>query len=214
MNSGPVRRGHSEGHPVPGLHVVDSRNVTQRNGGSLTVTPDGIFHPIWIETGSGEGQLRTAAVGVKRSGQKQLSSLRVEQENTRDISGQVVVLYGGDQHYDISSGTLTENIVLKNRSSDPIRSPLFLKALTLSSQVGKIEIANASNGASGVGAIWDISKVLPNGVLEPGATTEPYSLVFRVPNHAAPRIEVDLIAMQLQVLASRISASARAIKPE
>jgi len=153
--------------------------------------------------------LRTASVRVNRSAQKQLFHLNLVDKATRDISQQIVVLYGGEQRYDISSSTLIEDIVLKNKSSEPIRSPLFLKALTLSSEVGKVEIANASNGLPGPGAIWDLGKVLPNGVLEPGATSEPYSLVFRVPKDAVPRVEVDLISVQLQVLARETSASAR-----
>jgi hypothetical protein len=204
-----LQSGVAEGGAVPGLHVVDHRNVAQRNNGALTVTLDDLFHAAWVETGSGEGQLRTAAVRVSGSGQNQLFHLNLEEKTTRDISRQIVVLYGGEQRYDISSSTLIEHIVLKNKSSEPIRSPLVLKALTLRSEVGKVEIANASNGLSGPGAIWDLSKAVPNGVLEPGATSEPYSLVFRVPKDAAPRAEVDLISVQLQVLARETPTSPR-----
>jgi len=200
VNSDPGAGKSLEGHAVPGVHVVDSRNVAERNDGSLTVTSDGVFHPVWIEDGSGEGQLRTAAVRISGSKVKQQSPLPVDETDTRDISQRIVVLYGGDQRYDSSSGTLTENIILKNESSDSICSPVLLKAVTLSSEIGKIDIVNATNGVSGPGAIWDLSETLPGGVLKAGAVTTPYSLVFRVPDAVAPRISVDLITMRLQVL--------------
>jgi hypothetical protein len=207
-NSDPVNGKPSEGHAVPGVHVVDSRNVAERNDGSLTVTSDGVFHPVWIENGSGEGQMRTAAVSIAGTRREQLSPLRVDASETRDISQRVVVLYGGEQHYDISTGTLTETITLKNESTESIRSPVLIKAVSLNSEIGNIKIMNSTNGVSGPGAIWDLSRTMSGGVLEPGAVTEPYFIVFRVPNDAAPRISIDLITMRLQILSSLASRSA------
>ncbi len=185
-----------------GLQIVDKRNYIIRNIGSLAATSDGVFHPVWIEFGNGEGQLRTATVTVGAPGQQQFPHLFLQEKDASDISEEVALLYGGDQHYDVSSGTLAETIVLKNKSKQPIKGPLLLKAITLNSTLGKLEIANASNGGSGPGAIWDLSKTLPNGVLEPGATTEPYSLVFRIPSDAAPLWETEVVSMRLTVLAA------------
>ena len=61
--SDPSKPESPSGRLVPGLQVIDTRNTVWRND-SLTATSDGIFHPIWIEAGSGEGQLRTASVIV------------------------------------------------------------------------------------------------------------------------------------------------------
>jgi hypothetical protein len=199
--SDPSKPESPSGRVVPGLQVLDARDTVWRND-SLTATSDGVFHPVWIEVGSGEGQLRTAAVLVGASGETPLDPLRMREKGSRDISQEVAVLYGGDQHYDISSSTLTVEVVLKNKSSKPIQAPIFLKALTLDSKLGKLKIANASNGASGPGAIWDLSNAVPSEGLQPGATTAPCSLVFYIPNGPVPSWEVELVSMQLEVLAS------------
>lgn len=189
------------GRLVPGLQVLDSRGDVWRND-SLTATSDGIFHPVWIEAGSGEGQLRTASVIVGASGEKPQAPLRMREKDAYDISQEVAVIYGGDQHYDISSSTLTVEVVLKNKSSKPIQAPVLLKALTLDSKFGKLKIANASNGGSGPGAIWDLSNAVPSKGLQPGATTEPCSLVFYIPDGVAPSGEVEVVSMQFEVLTS------------
>jgi hypothetical protein len=198
--SDPSKPESSSGRLVPGLQVLDARDTVWRND-SLTATSDGVFHPVWIEVGSGEGQLRTAAIIVGASGETPSDPLPLREKGSRDISQEVAVLYGGDQHYDISSSTLTVEVVLENKSSKPMQAPIFLKALTLDSKLGKLKIANASNGASGPGAIWDLSNAVPSGGLQPGATTEPYALVFDIPKSAVPLWEVELVSMQLEVLA-------------
>lgn len=200
MPSDPSKPESPSGRVVPGLHVVDDRDTVWRND-SLTATSDGVFHPVWIETGNGEGQLRTARVIVGASAEDRLSTLPMREEDAHDISQEIAILYGGEQRYDISSGALTVKVVLKNKSRKPIRGPIFLKALTLDSELGKLEIANASNGASGSGAVWDLGNAMPGKWLQPGATTEPSSLVFRVPNVAPPR-GIEVVSMQLEILAS------------
>jgi hypothetical protein len=199
--SDPSKPGSPPGHPVLGLQVVDHRNYVWRNTGSLTASTDGVFHPVWIEAGHGEGQLRTATVTVGASRRAETHFMPQQEKESHDISQDVAVLYGGDQHYDATSGTLTVDVVLKNRSNKLIRGPLLLKALTLSSGLGKLEIANARNAASGPGAIWDFGKALPSGVLQPGATSLPYSLVFRLPSDVDPSREIEVVSMQLEALA-------------
>ena len=194
----------SSAHHALGLQIVDSRNHAWRNLGSLIATNEGIFHAVWIELGHGEGQLRTAAVTVDSSEKLTLPPLPLEEADALDISENMAILYGGVQHYDISSGTLSVDILLKNKSKESIKAPLLLKAVTLSGELGRLEIANASNGVSGPGAIWDLSKAVPNGLLEPGDVTRPYSLVFLVPNDEAPAGETEVLASELMVLACRM----------
>jgi hypothetical protein len=198
---GPSKPRSSTGSSGLGLEVVDSRNVVWRNTGSLTVTSGGKFHAVWIEAGHGEGQLRTATVIVGASMETRLFSLPTQERDARDISQSVAVLYGGDQRYDISTGTLTVDVILKNKSMEPIRGPLAIKAVTVFSEFGKLEIANASNAETGPGAVWDLSEALPNGTLEPGGTSKPYSLVFRLPNKDAPLRELEMLSMQVAILA-------------
>jgi len=191
------------------LSVVDSRNAVWRNSGALTATPDGVFHAVWSERGQGEGQLRSARVIVGESREKPIVPLQLRENETRDITQDVVLLYGGDQHYDMQNGTLTVDVVLKNTSTAPLKGPLFMKALALTGELGRLEIANASNRAAGPGAIWDLSEALPNGILEPGATTRPSSLVFRFLETSAPAREIQVLSMQVEILASQERAGTK-----
>lgn len=185
---------------VLGLQVVDHRNYVWRNAGSLEATTDGNFHPVWVETGHGEGQLRTATVTVGKLEEASRYSMPVRETDLKDVSEDLAILYGGDQRYDRSSGTLVVDVVLENRGKKAIRTPLLLKALTFSTDLGKLQIANARNAEPGPGAVWDLGKSLPNGMLQPGEKSLPYSLVFHVPSDAAPLREVEVLSMQLEAL--------------
>jgi hypothetical protein len=184
-----------------GLNIVDSRNHVWRSANSLAATFDGIFHPVWIEAGRGEGQLRTATVIVNGGGTETVTRKSPKESDLHDVSEDVVILYGGDQHYDTSSDTLEVDVIVKNKSARVIRSPLILKALTLESTLGKLVTANASNDAAGPGAIWDLSNTLQGGVLQPGSSTSPYPLVFRIPHGVAPKDEAQVVSMQVKVIA-------------
>ena len=182
------------------LHFLDSRGHVWRNAGALVATSDGVFHALWIEAGHGEGELRTAAVSVGAAVREPPSSSLGQERDLRDVSQDIAVLYGGDQHYDRSSNTLSVDVVLKNKSNVPITAPLLVKVTGFSSGLRGVEIANSSNGVAKHGALWDVTRALPNGVLQPGRSTRPYSLIFRVPGDAAPQQEVDLLSMQVRIL--------------
>ena len=156
------------------VRVANMRGEVWRNSGSLTATADGAFHPVWAESGNGNGELRTAKVQVGASDEGQVLPVLLDPKNTHEINREVTLLYGGDQRYDSSSGTLTLDVVLRNTSSGPIKAPVFLRVLTLVGELGDVEIMNANNRALGPGAIWDVSRAIQNGVLPPGATTQPY----------------------------------------
>jgi hypothetical protein len=188
-------------HHVLVLSVIDGRNTVWRNSGALMATADGVFHAVWIEKGRGEGQLRSAKVIVGESRERPFPSEQLRGKATRVVTRDVALLYGGDQHYDIQNGTLTVDIVLKNLTTAPLRAPLLLKALALSGENGPLAIVNASNRETGPGATWDISEALPGGILAPGATTKPYSLVFRLPEKPAPARETQVLSMRVEVLA-------------
>jgi hypothetical protein len=189
------------GQRVLGLHLLDSRNRVYRNTGSLLSTADGVFHAVWIEAGHGEGELRTAAVTAGDSAERVLPALPVLDDGARDVTQDMALLYGGDQHYDISSRTLAVSVVLKNKSDRAVKAPLFIKALSLKSELPQLKIANASNRLSGPGARWDLTTVVPNGVLEAGATTRPFTLIFKLPDSAAPVREIDLLSLEIRVFA-------------
>ncbi len=208
VSSDPLKQGSFSGHRSLALQIIDERNVAWRNISSLVATSDGVFHPLWIELGSGKGQLRTAAVRVEAPDDKLLKPYSFAQTDGWDVTQKVSLLYGGNTHYETSGRNLKVDIVLKNRSNERIRAPLLLEAITLTGDVGKLEISNADNRMSGPGAVWDLSGTLSNGVLEPGATTAPYRLVFHVPNaEVPPEPEVKILSLQLKVTAFMSSPS-------
>lgn len=191
---------YSGPHYVLVLNVVDGRNAIWRNSGALTTTSDGVFHAVWVERGQGEGLLRSARVIVGNLRETQIPPAQLPKKETHNITQDIALLYGGDQHYDLQNGTLTVDVILKNASKESLRGPLFMKVLALDGEVGKVEIANASNQARGPGAIWDLSEALLDGVLLPGATTKPYSLVFRLLEEYTPTREAEVLSMQFEVL--------------
>ena len=188
-----------------GLTVVNYQNTVWGNNRALIASSDGAFHAVWIELGNGEGQLRTATVTVGTSSQSKLVTPTFDEGKTSDITQQVKILYGGDQRYDISSGMLSIRVVLKNRSSQIIRAPIFLKAETLTSEAFRIEVANSNNGLSGLGAIWDLSPAIPQGVLNSGAVSKPYLLQFHVQFRTTPTqsgFAEELLSMRLKAFSS------------
>jgi hypothetical protein len=175
------------------VHVVDSRNHTWRDLGALTVTADGLFHAAWVEKGHGEGELKTAAIRVPDPGNALV-------RNVVDVTENLDLLYGGAQHYDRGSNTFTVQIALKNKSKMAFKPPLTLIALEVGSGLGNLAAANSSNGLFLKGAAWDVSETLPNGILEPGATTDPFPLIFSFSQRMAPIGEVEVLSLRLKAM--------------
>lgn len=210
-------RAVNDGQPPPSssnrqdtlvLNVVDSRNAVWRNTGALTATADNVFHAVWVEKGHGEGQLRSARIIVGETYAEPSFLPQLHQGETRDVTKDVTLLYGGDQHYDTRNGTLTLDVVLKNKGRESLRGPLFMEVLALTGDLSGLEIANSCNRVVGPGATWDLSDTLSNGILAPGATTEPYSLVFRFLEKSAPARETGIMSMKVVVLTRSTGARA------
>ncbi len=182
-----------------GLKVQNHLNTVWRNNGALAASPNGDFHPVWIEVGNGEGQLRTATVtaGPVHS---TLPRVAFDEGKACDVTQQIAILYGGDQNYDVSTSLLSVRITLKNKSSQPLQAPILLKAETLTSKVFNLEIANSDNGLSGPGAMWDLTPATPDGNLNAGAMSKSYPLEF----HATPIegiLNEELLSMKLKAYA-------------
>jgi hypothetical protein len=74
---------------------------------------------------------------------------------------------------------MAAKVQVKNVSKEAITGPMKLRATELSSPVGKLQILNADNHVSGVGAVWDFSGTLPPSGLAPEASTQPVELRFK-----------------------------------
>jgi hypothetical protein len=84
--------------------------------------------------------------------------------------------------YDRQTNRLTFHTVLKNPSkSDTVRGPLKARVLVLTSENAKtVEVANPDNAIRGVGAVWDFTPQLKNGMLLPGEISAPKDLLFQL----------------------------------
>jgi hypothetical protein len=84
--------------------------------------------------------------------------------------------------YDRQTNRLTFKTVLHNTSkTDTIRGPLKARVLVLTSEnASKVEVANPDNQVRGVGAVWDFTSQLKNGMLLPDSLSTPKELVFQL----------------------------------
>jgi hypothetical protein len=180
------------------ITLRNTRNSVSRNENAIAITLDGAFHPVWIEAGNGQGEIRTAAIHVTSEDTLIASATR----GLDDITTKVAILYGGNQFYDPNTKTLTLDIVVKNESLTPIAGPFKLVVPSLQYDYGYAEIANAANGVTGAGAVWDISSSIMGEKLDPGSESLPFSLQFHYllagseerPNDAILGLSVKLFA--------------------
>ncbi len=157
------------------IYLRNAQGSVWRNKDAIAVTPDGAFHPVWIDAGNGEGEIRTAAIHVIPAE----SLISTATAGLREVTNKIAILYGGYQSYDVRSKTLTLDIVIKNNSANPIGGPFKLVVPNHSMQSEFTEIANADNGVTGEGAIWDIDSSILGGTLGAGGSSKPFVLKFR-----------------------------------
>jgi len=80
---------------------------------------------------------------------------------------------------DRGTGTLTLSAQLKNITKDTIEGPIKVRVLTLESELGVPEIANADNSERGTGAVWDFTSSVSGPLLSMGLSS-PKTLTFRL----------------------------------
>ena len=144
----------------------------------LVADANGVFHPVWVDNRTGVSQMWTAPVTIQGKAVENGSAELAELEN---ISRKV----GVDLRYtsfDRATNTATAKIRIKNVSDETITGPLKMRVVGLSSGMGTPEILGAENGISGIGAVWDLTSILPNEGLPPDAYSEEQELTFRLSN--------------------------------
>jgi hypothetical protein len=169
---------------------------------SMVASSDGLFHPVWIEYGDDGGQIWTAAVSV---GDPPAAQLLLSTADLIDVSPQVTFHFA-NAHFDAQSGLLSIDVGVTNRAkaSALLRVPLLMQVTDLHSDLGQVEAVNADNGRNGTGAIWDLSHLLRDGALAPGAASERRQLLFRIANPQPPTgREQDLIIVRAKMLSAR-----------
>jgi hypothetical protein len=168
---------------------------------TMTASSDGLFHPAWIEFGDDGGQIWTAAVSV---GEPPAAQLFLSTADLIDVSPQVTFQFA-NTHYDVQSGLLSIDIGVINRARARarLRVPLLMEVTDLHSDLGQVEAENADNGRNGTGAVWDLSHLLRDGSLAPGAASERRQLLFRITNpHPPSGREQDLVIVKAKMLSA------------
>ena len=169
----------------------------------LAVDARGVFHPVWADNRTGISQMWTAPVTVDGSvmpnGSRELADYV-------DISSTVAVRMFKTS-YDRATNTLTTTIRIRNTSRVPLRAPVRLRLVALDSDLGVPTVRNADNGERGPGAVWDVTDLLPNGVLAPGTLSGEKQLAFALSDVRQPRWETPRWLLRLTVRALTRSAS-------
>ena len=121
-----------------------------------------------------------------------------------DVTRETVLLSDGPLRFDNASGTLKACLSLGNRGEAPLRVPITLEAREIQSPLGDVFIREASNGVSGMGAVWDISNAVTGNQLPPHANSNPFCLSFgfKSASNYEPNVS-GLLNLRLKVFASR-----------
>ena len=168
----------------------------------LAVGADGVFHPVWIDNRTGVPQMWTAPVTVRGSVEKRGSSQLAGLDDVTDKMTFVVE----SNRYDRATNTLTLTARLTNTSRDTVRGPLYMRLVTLRSQLGVPSVVAADNGAAGVGAVWDFSGSIPQSGLRPDSGTAVRTFVFKLsdlrslqPTKVRPNFTSGLVHLDVRI---------------
>ena len=80
--------------------------------------------------------------------------------------------------HDRGANRVTLTARLKNTSKDTLRGPVKVRVLTVGSEIAVARVANADNGVTGPGAVWDFSSTIPAAGLLPDSSAAAKDLVF------------------------------------
>jgi hypothetical protein len=136
----------------------------------LSVDSSGIFHPFWIDSRSGTGQLWTAPVMVRHT------IMPLPELQATDVTHNIVLAYDRAT-WDPAHNVIHLPIRIRNTSNVTLYPPFNVTVtatkLSLDDKRNAVVVENADNGMKGVGASLRYTRVL-NGyqALAPGGITE------------------------------------------
>jgi hypothetical protein len=170
-------------------------NLGENHVTGIAVSPDGVFHPVWITSEEGEGQLRAASIAVIKPRDEKAHDVAHSDDGWRYKTNEVKFLYGGSQDYDRSRRVLTESLIIRNSSGETLKAPVRLE-IDPSSQLGLIFPLDlrAEGFGSQIAQYMDIDQYLSAGELRPGASTAPIPLRFHFELSSDAKPEDDMLA--------------------
>ncbi len=181
---------------------LQGRQFTAGDYSGLAADAGGLFHPFWTDNRTGLPQIWTATVGVRGTpvlhGDSTLAAL--------DDVGARVTFVITSARFDRPTGTVSLTAQLKNTSADTLHGPFKVRALDLTSELADhVQAVNATNGATGAGAVWDYTDAVADGVLRPDMVSAARVLTFRLagprPLYGEKGFRSGLVEMPVLVLA-------------
>ena len=92
------------------------------------------------------------------------------------------------------SGVSSFNLAIKNTSTQTIFAPVRIEVASITSASGRVTVANADNGRTGVGAVWDYSTLLgADNALTGNEVSGLRNLKFNNPNKEAFTVTFNVI---------------------
>lgn len=153
-------------------------NGRQFSGGDtngLTAGPDGIFHALWTDNRTGIAQVWTAPVNVAGKAIENAFAI----PGLADVTDRVT-LHLTDAVYDRERQVLAVEASLENISEGPLRAPLKIQLLSVTSRIGSIRVSNADKQTERGDSEWDLSQQLEKGLLLPRKRSQPKRIEFRL----------------------------------
>ena len=133
--------------------------------------------------------------------------LDAKDPGSSDVTRQSVILYAGEQHFDNSTDTLKVCLAVGNRGDTPIRVPIKVEVKEIKSLLGAVSILDSTNGLTGTGAIWDISRSVTGSEIPPRTNSNSFCLSFHIATAAKGISRIggdDLLILKVRVLSADV----------
>ena len=158
---------------------------------------NGVFHPIWADGRTGSNQTWTASIRVERSGKTDKIALGNSSDLIETDVTSMIEIYLDPLREFPQPGSVELPLRLKNKSDKPIYGPVRVEVvphLPPGASLGslrtdywgdRVNLLNADNGVTGLGAVMDYTRSLGDvGSLPPGGITE--AVVWRLKTSMSP----------------------------
>jgi hypothetical protein len=156
---------------------INQFNLAGGHTAGLAADADSVFHPFWVDNRTGVAQIWTAPVTINR---KAMNNGDPELATLQDVSERVILRYL-NPNYDAKTGRVSVDVQMQNTSGDTLLAPVKLRVVAFASAAGGIaRIVGADNGMEGVGAVWDLNKILINQKLKANQRSGVRRLEFRI----------------------------------
>jgi hypothetical protein len=132
-------------------------------------------------------------------------SLKPLESRGDDVTRTTSIVSKGGQRFDGKAGTLTVCLALENQGNHPLRLPVQLEVVNLSSPAGRLCVLNSTNRLNGPGAVWDISDSVTGDRLNIDSATDPFCLSFHLeisPKDIFAPVSDSLLNLDLRVVAA------------